>query len=159
MSPRRPVREKKSENKEFRNLLLSLYNVSDLRILWKGPLSEELRESIFRAAQTESFVAKRRYEREVVNKMRVEDEEGMTFLYDVLNDEDVFLEQLEETLQGYRTELLDHQAFSEFVEEHSSVNIQLLRQRLRNHAQKNTSKTKTLLDELLSPLIFPLDWT
>ena len=159
MSPRRPVREKKSENKEFRNLLLSLYNVSDLRILWKGPLSEELRESIFRAAQTESFVAKRRYEREVVNKMRVEDEEGMTFLYDVLNDEDVFLEQLEETLQGYRTELLDHQAFSEFVEEHPSVNIQLLRQRLRNHAQKNTSKTKTLLDELLSPLIFPLDWT
>ena len=159
MSPRRPVREKQSENKEFRNLLLSLYNVSDLRILWKGPLSEELRESIFRAAQTESFVAKRRYEREVVNKMRVEDEEGMGFLYDVLNDEDSFLEELEETLQEYRTSLLDHQKFSEFVEEHSHVNIQLLRQRLRNHAQKNTSKTKSQLDELLSPLIFPLDWT
>jgi len=159
VSPRRPVREKKSENKEFRNLLLSLYDVSDLRVLWKGALSEELRESIFRAAQTESFVAKRRYEREVVNKMRVEDEEGMSFLYDVLNDEDVFLEQLEETLQGYRAGLLDHQTFSEFVEEHPSVNIQLLRQRLRNHAQKNTSKTKSLLDELLSPLIFPLDWT
>ncbi len=159
MSPRRPVREKKSENKEFRNLLLSLYNVSDLRILWKGPLSEELRESIFRAAQTDSFVAKRRYEREVVNKMRVEDEEGMGFLYDVLNNEELFLEQLEESLQGYRTGLLDHQKFSEFIEEHPHVNIQLLRQRLRNHAQKSTDKTKSQLDELLSPLIFPLDWT
>tara|TARA_Y100001954_G_scaffold216149_1_gene247087 strand:+ start:115 stop:594 length:480 start_codon:yes stop_codon:yes gene_type:complete len=159
VSPRRPVREKKSENKEFRNLLLSLYNVSDLRILWKGPLSEELRESIFRAAQTDSFVAKRRYEREVVNKMRVEDEEGMGFLYDVLNNEELFLEQLEESLQGYRTGLLDHQKFSEFIEEHPHVNIQLLRQRLRNHAQKSTDKTKSQLDELLSPLIFPLDWT
>ena len=159
MSPRRPVREKKSENKEFRNILLSLYNISDLRVLWKGPLSEELRESIFRAAQTDSFVAKRRYEREVVNKMRLEDEEGMQFLSDVLHDEDSFLAQLEETLQGFRTNLLDHQAFSEFVEEHPAVNIQLLRQRLRNHAQKNTQKTKTQLDALLSPLIFPLDWS
>lgn len=159
MSPRKPVREKKSENKEFRTILLSLYNISDLRVLWKGPLSEELRESIFRAAQTDSFVAKRRYEREVVNKMRLEDEEGIHFLSSILDDEDSFLEMLEDTLQGIRSKLLDHQTFSEFVEEHPEVNIQLLRQRLRNHAQKNTEKTKSQLDELLSPLLFPLDWT
>ena len=158
MSPRRPVREKKTENKEFRNILLSLYSISDLRILWKGPLSEELRESIFRAAQTDSFVAKRRYEREVVNKMRSEDEEGIRFLYDVLNDEDSFLMQLEDTLQEFRTGLLNHQTFSEFVEEHPQIDIQLLRQRLRNYAQKSNPKTKSQLDELLSPLLFPLDW-
>lgn len=159
MSPRRSVREKQSENKEFRNLLLSLYDVSDLRMLWKGPLSDELRESIFRAAQTDSFVAKRRYEREVVNKMRIEDEEGIAFLHEVLEDETIFLEQLEQTLEEYRVGLLDHQAFSEFVVEHPHINIQLLRQRLRNHAQKKTTKTKSQLDDLLSPLIFPLDWT
>lgn len=159
MSPRRPVREKQSENKEFRRILLDLYDISDLRVLWKGPLSDDLRESIFRSAQTDSFVAKRRYEREVVNRMRLEDEEGLSFLRALLEDEAPFLAEMESTMQEFRTGLLNHQIFSNFVEEHPLVNIQLLRQRLRNHNQKKSEKTKQLLDELLLPLLFPLDWT
>jgi ribosomal 50S subunit-associated protein YjgA (DUF615 family) len=158
VSPRRPVREKKSENKDFRQILLSLYDMGDLRVLWKGPLSDDLRESIFRADQTESFVAKRRYEREVVNRMRVEDEDGISFLRDLLEEPGPFWAQLEETLEEHRTSLLDHQVFSIFVEEYPQVNIQLLRQRLRNHSQKKTQKTKELLDEILSPLLFSLAW-
>ena len=77
---RRPIRDKQKENKDLRQLLLSLYKVSNLRLLWMGELSEDLRSAIFRTAHTVSFVAKRRYEREVVNLLRLEDEEGILFL-------------------------------------------------------------------------------
>ena len=56
--------------------------------------------SLFRAAQTDSFVAKRRYEREVVNKMRSEDEEGMQFLSDIVDISVERPSQLETTALG-----------------------------------------------------------
>ena len=158
MSRRKPAREKKAENKDMRNLLLALYNTSSLRLLWLGPISEELREGIFRAAQTESFIAKRRYEREVVNLMRIEEDEGIAFLQDLIADETPFLEAFSAKLKSYRDMLSDLEELSSFVDAYPNINVQLLRQRIRNHEQKQSSKTQVLLDELLTPLLFPLDW-
>jgi ribosomal 50S subunit-associated protein YjgA (DUF615 family) len=159
MSPRRPIREKHAENKDFRVLLLALYNLESLRLLWQGPLSEDLREAIFRAAQTESFVAKRRYEREVVNQMREEDEEGLGFLRQLLEDEATFVAKQEDILHQHRMSLSEDEVFSKFVSEHPDIDIQQFRQRLRNFHRKNTEKAKVLVDEILCPLLFPLDWT
>jgi ribosomal 50S subunit-associated protein YjgA (DUF615 family) len=155
---RRPVREKHAQNKDFRVLLLELYNIQSLRLLWHGPLSEDLREAIFRAAQTDSFVAKRRYEREVVNQMREEDEEGIGFLRQLLEEETLFAEKQEKILQEYRNNLIEDDMFSTFVAEHRDINIQLFRQRLRNYHRKKIEKTKILVDDILCPLLFPLDW-
>ena len=158
MSPRRPVREKQTENKDFRLLLLSLYSIPNLRLLWMGTLSEELREALFRSAQTDSFVAKRRYEREVVNLMREEDEAGLTFLQQLLDDTDRFQKQYDSALEEHAQKLVEPEELAVFLEEHPNVDIQILRQRLRNHAQKNSDKTKELLYDVLAPLLFPLDW-
>ena len=158
MSPRRPVREKQTENKDFRLLLLALYGIPNPRLLWMGELSAELREALFRSAQTDSFVAKRRYEREVVNLMREEDEEGLTFLQSLLEEPEQYQQQYNKSLQEYAHKLVDPDQLAEFVEAYPTADIQLLRQRLRNHAQKNTQKTEEQIFELLAPLLFPLDW-
>ena len=93
MSPRRTIREKQTENKELRQLLLKLYEVKHIRLIWQGALSSELRNALFRTVGTDSFIAKRRYEREVVNLFREEDEEGLSFLHALIENEERFLQQ------------------------------------------------------------------
>ena len=158
MSPRRTIREKQSENKELRQLLLKLYEVKHIRLLWQGELSSDLRNALFRTAGTDSFIAKRRYEREVVNLLREEDDEGLSFLRALIDDEGHYLQQEEEILSQYRSRLQQPAEFTDFIANYPQVSVQQFRQFLRRYAQNNDRKAKQKLDSVLISLLFPTAW-
>ena len=60
--------------------MLAILKQSDIRLLALGPLSEELRDAFYEAHRLDSFSARRRLERHIVNLMREADEDVLDFL-------------------------------------------------------------------------------
>ena len=149
---RRSIRDKQKENKDLRLILLSLYKLPNIRVLYLGEIDEQLRASIFRCAQTESFVAKRRYEREAVNLLRDEDEEGIHFLENIHQCLDELHSKLNQEVQTCIEGLHEPKVLGTFCEENPHLEVQQLRQYLRSKKAKHQEKLRALISDVLFPL-------
>ena len=149
---RRSIKDKQKENKDLRLLLLSLYKVSNIRVLYLAPIEESLREAILRCIRTESFVAKRRYEREAVNLLREEDEEGIQFLEDIPSNIAELQLSLERDIQLWIKRLEDPEELGTFCDQHPHLNIQKIRQFLRSKKEKHRKALFNVLEGILFPV-------
>ena len=148
---RRSIKDKQKENKYLRTLMLSILKKSDIRLLSLGPLSEELLASFYEAHQLDSFSARRRLERHIVNLMREADAEVLDFLQLRLDDPAQLESQRQAQVDSLRQRLFsDAGALSELIEEHPTIPVQKLRQLLRSaHKPQKSHALDSLLQEIL----------
>ena len=148
---RRSIKDKQKENKSLRTLMLSILKKPDIRLLSLGPLSPELLEAFYEAYHLDSFIARRRLERHIVNLMREADEEIIEFLHRRLEHPEQFLAERQARIDAQREELLsDPKSLANFIATYPDVPVQKLRQLLR--AAKNPKKEKEL-NQLLQDVL------
>ena len=147
---RRSIKDKQKENKSLRTLMLSILKKPDIRLLSLGPLSKELREAFYEAHGLDSFIARRRLERHIVNLMREADDEVLAFLQHRLDHPEQLMEERQARVNAVREQLCDPKMLSRFIAEHPDVPIQKLRQLLRgaNKPQKEKELSQLLQDAL-----------
>ena len=91
-------------------------------------------------------------------RTREEDDEGLSFLRALIDDEGHYLQQEEEILSQYRSRLQQPAEFTDFIANYPQVSVQQFRQFLRRYAQNNDRKAKQKLDSVLISLLFPTAW-
>ncbi len=135
---RRPYREKKQEKHRFRKLTLSLLQLKSLAFM-EDQVSEELHLKCVEAQKIEQhFVARRRAERRILELLRHCTEEEVLFLEASLRSADTLAAEREERVIRQRDQLLGggNAELTQFVTRFPEVNIQRLRQLLRNRRQE-----------------------
>ena len=155
---RRPVRDKQAEKRRLRKLCLSVLAEPGLRILQRTELPEELVEAFEEAARLESFIARRRKERRIVELLRRCPDEVWERLESMLGTSDTAASELERLVIRRRDLLLEggREELTAFVAEHGGADVQRLRQLVRN-AKKAEGTGRTAprrdLDALIRSLL------
>ena len=155
---RRPVRDKQDKNRTLRKLMLGVLRLPSIGLLETVELSQALQEAFVEAYSLESFKARRRIERHLVNLLRQCDESIIQQLTALIADpeaaqstqQDRLTEVCQGLLQGGNT------ALSELIAQYPGVDIQRLRQLVRNaKKQQGTGKTASVrdLEQLVAELL------
>jgi ribosome-associated protein len=135
---RRPYKDKKKEKHRFRRLTLSLLQLNSLAFM-DNKVSDELYLKCVEAQKIEQhFVARRRAERRILELLRHCTEEEILFLEASLQGADTLAAEREERVLRQRDLLLEggNAALTQFVTRFPEVNIQRLRQLIRNRHQE-----------------------
>ena len=141
---RRPIRDKKGENDYLRKLTVGLMKLREDALVEQLDIEPTLKEAILEGRSITEFRGKRRKERNIVNLMRDADAEDIDALYDLVDNQDVAEEQLEELVEQTFQDLVSgsNEVLQEFLEDNPELNMQQLRQLVRN-AKKNLRTNKT----------------
>jgi ribosome-associated protein len=146
---RRPIRDKQAEKDRLRKLCLAVLSEPGLRILHRMELPAELVAAFKEAAVLESFIARRRKERRIVELLRRCPAETWEELESLIGTSDTAAADHERFVISQRQRLLEggREALTSFVESHPGVNVQRLRQLVRNAAKaQGTDRTSPQRD-------------
>ena len=142
---RRPYRDKKQEKARLRRLTLALLQLKSLQFM-QPHVEEELYEKCLEAVRIKDhFVARRRAERRIVELLRHCEQEVIDFLEASLNQADTLAAQREERVLRQKEHLLHggKEEFTRFVDRYPKVNIQRIRQLIRNAAREGEEGGKS----------------
>lgn len=141
---RRPIRDKKGENDYLRKLTVGLMKLREDALVEQLDIEPTLKDAILEGRSITEFRGKRRKERNIVNLMRDADAEDIDALYDLVDNQDEAVEQLEELVEETFQDLVSgsNEALQEFLEDNPELNMQQTRQLVRNARKAlNTAKT------------------
>ena len=142
---RRPYRDKKQEKSRLRRLTLALLQLKSLQFM-QAHVDEELYEKCLEAVRIKDhFVARRRAERRIVELLRHCEQEVIEFLEASLNRADTLAAQREERVLRQKERLLvgGKEELTKFVDRYPKVNIQRMRQLIRNAFNEGESGGKS----------------
>ena len=150
---RRPYRDKKQEKARLRRLTLALLQLKSLQFM-QAHVDEELYEKCLEAVRIKDhFVARRRAERRIVELLRHCDLEIINLLEASLNQADTLAAQREERVLRQKERLLSggKEELTEFIDRYPEVNIQRMRQLIRNALQEGEGggKSTKALEKLI----------
>ena len=124
------------------------------------PMSEDLAAAIRDFAKMPHREAKRRHLQFIGKRMRSEDAEAIQAAVDLFDTSSHAYAQELHQLEAWRTQLIENgnEALTEFIEEHPQIDVQQLRQLIRNAQkdiknQKNTGASKKLFQFIKSARI------
>jgi len=151
---RRPVRDKKDENRRLRHLTVGLMKLREDTLVEVLDIEPSLKEAILEGRSITEFRGKRRKERNIVNLMRQADEEDIEMLSDLVENQDAAVEELVSMKEDTYQDLVSGsvEAIQEFLEDNPDLNPQRVRQLVRN-ARKHVNTTKTAPRDKLMDVI------
>jgi len=151
---RRPIRDKKDENRQLRQLTVGLMKLRENAVVEQLDIEPTLKEAILEGRSIIEFRGKRRKERNIVNLMRDADAEDLDLLLELVENQDQAEESLEQMIEDTYQDLVsgDNDALQEFLEDNSHLDMQRVRQLVRN-AKKHKDSAKTAPKEKLMVVI------
>ena len=139
---RRPYSDKKQEKERYRKLTLAILKEASLHFLDDLDVPQVFSDKAKEAQKLSGkHVARRRAERRMVELMRQMDEEVIESIESLIGKSDQLAAEKEQRIIRIRTQLLegDNIFFAEFISQYPNVDIQRLRQYIRN-VQKDIRK-------------------
>ncbi len=151
---RRPIRDKKDENRQLRQLTVGLMKLREDAVVEQLDIEPTLKEAILEGRSITEFRGKRRKERNIVNLMRDADAEDLDLLLELVENQDQAEESLEQMIEDTYQDLVsgDNDALQEFIEDNPHLDMQRVRQLVRN-AKKHKDSAKTAPKEKLMAVI------
>jgi len=151
---RRPIRDKKGENRQLRQLTVGLMKLREDAVVEQLDIEPTLKEAILEGRSITEFRGKRRKERNIVNLMRDADAEDLDLLLELVENQEEAEESLEQMIEDTYQDLVsgDNDALQEFLEDNPHLDMQRVRQLVRN-AKKHKGSTKTAPKEKLIAVI------
>ena len=132
---RRPYSDKKNEKEHLRQLTLSILQEPSLKFLDKVGVSQDFVDKAKEAKKLlGKHVARRRAERRMVELMRHMDEEILEKIETMIGRSDQLAAEKEQRVIRIRMKLLegDQKVLTGFISEYPNIDVQRLRQMLRN---------------------------
>jgi ribosome-associated protein len=132
---RRPYSDKKQEKDRYRKLTLAILKETSLQFLDDLSIPQEFKDKAREAKKISvKHVARRRVERRMVELMRHMDEEVIVGIESLIGKSDQIAAENEQRVIRLRTKLLegDNAFFTDFVSQYPQIEIQKLRQCIRN---------------------------
>ena len=139
---RRPYSDKKQEKERYRKLTLAILKEASLQFLDDLEVPQAFTDKAREAQKLlGKHVARRRAERRMVDLLRKMDEDVIENIESLIGKSDQLAAEKEQRIISIRTQLLegDNTFFTEFVSQYPNIDIQRLRQYIRN-AQKDIRK-------------------
>ena len=132
---RRPYSDKKQEKERYRRLTLAILKEASLQFLDDLEVPQAFTDKAREAQKLlGKHVARRRAERRMVDLLRQMDEEIIESIESLIGKSDQLAAEKEQRIIRVRTQLLkgDNTFFTEFVSQHPNIDVQRLRQYIRN---------------------------
>ena len=139
---RRPYSDKKQEKERYRKLTLAILKEASLQFLDDLEIPQAFKDKAREAQKLSGkHVARRRAERRMVELMRQMDDDVIKSIESLIGKSDQLAAEKEHRIIRIRTNLLegDNTFFTEFISLYPNIDIQRLRQCIRN-AQKDIRK-------------------